>query len=563
MPGFRLRPFLRANSGAISVVSALSLFMLLAIAALVVDTGALYFARRDQQAVTDAAALAAVQDPVEAASIAAAVFTRNNYQGQTLTVSAGTYTANETVSAESRFSPAGSDMNAVRVRASLPGRAYFAGFFGLTSPTLVTESTAARVPTTSFGAGTRLAELNAGLLNSLLGQLWGSSVSLSLLDYQALTNTDVDALQFLTALATRASVSGSYQQLANANVTTGQLLDALVEVAGTASGPDAPAALVALKSLQAQLPGAPAMALSNVIDFSPLAGRSIGGIASMDGTGLRLNLMSLLSAGARTVAAGHLVNLGTSLTVPVTNSSVGVRLAVGNQMAQISAGKVGSTIRTAQVRLALTATILNITLAGIPLPRIEVPIYLEAASGQATLTAMPCRRGSTLTQIAAATGATSLQFGEVSDAALQNFAVAVTPVAKPVIDIPLLGIPIQVGISGTTNIASTGPTTLSFTQAEIDAGTVKSAPNGSATPFNTLSTSLSLTPVILGNAGLLAGTLNALLSTLLTALNPVVVNLVGLLDAPVNALMTSLGLQLGIVDVRVFDARCRVPTLVG
>lgn len=562
MPGFHVRIFLRDSSGAISAVSALSLFMLLAIAGLVIDSGALYFARRDQQAVTDAAAMAAVQKPADASAIAAAVFSRNNYQGQTLTVAAGTYTADEAISAASRFASPGTDVNAVRVRASLPRYAHFAGLFGLSAPTIITESTAARMPTTSFGAGTRLAALNAGLLNSLLGQLWGSGVSLSLIDYQALTSTDVDALTFLTALATRANVSGSYQQLANTSVTTGQILGALVEVAGNASGPSAPAALVALKSLELQLPASPAMTLSHVIDLSPLHGRSIGGVAGIDGTGLQLNLMSVLSASARTVAAGRLVNLGTALTVPVTNSSISTRLAVGSQMAQIAAGRVGSTIRTAQIRLALTATITSVNLVAAT-ATVQVPIYLEAASGQATLTAMPCQTGGTLAQIAASTGATSLQFGTVSDAALQDFSVPVTPVAAPVVAISLLGIPIRANVSGATNVASSGPTTLSFTQAEIDAGTVKSAPYASATPFNTLSSSLSLSTTILGNPGILAGTLNSLLSSLLSALNPVVISLVALLDPPVNALMTSLGLQLGIIDVRTFDVRCRVPTLVG
>ncbi len=46
-------------------------------------------------------------------------------------------------------------------------------------------------------------------------------------------------------------------------------------------------------------------------------------------------------ASARTVAGGRLVNLGTALTVPVTNSSISTRLVVGSQMAQVSAGKVG------------------------------------------------------------------------------------------------------------------------------------------------------------------------------------------------------------------------------
>ncbi len=104
MPGFQISAVSGTTAAAlISVISALSLFMLLAIAALIIDTGALYFQRRDQQAVTDAAALAAVQNPANAAAIAADVFSRNSYQGQALTVNAGTYTADEAVSAAGAF----------------------------------------------------------------------------------------------------------------------------------------------------------------------------------------------------------------------------------------------------------------------------------------------------------------------------------------------------------------------------------------------------------------------------------------------------------------------------
>jgi uncharacterized membrane protein len=67
----------------------------------------------------------------------------------------------------------------------------------------------------------------------------------------------------------------------------------------------------------------------------------------------------------------------------------------------------------------------------------------------------------------------------------------------------------------------------------------------------------------LGNPGLLAGLLNSQLNTLTAALQPVVANLVRQLDSPSNNLLTTLGLQLGITDVRVFDAKCRTPTLEG
>lgn len=555
------------------MVAALSITILLAIAAIVVDTGSLYFARRNLQSANDAAALAAVQNPGSADAVAAAVFARNGYSGTTLTVTTGVYTADESLSAENRFAAANSGINAVRVRATMQQPSYFAPLFGLAQgSTLTTQATAARLPTASFGAGTRLAQLNGGLMNSLLGQLFGSSLSLSLVDYQALLSTNVDALTFFNQLATNINVTGSYQQLASANVTMGQIITALAETTATAGAVngDATGALIALQSLQLQLAGGTQVQLSSVIDLSPLSGRTIGGIAPGDGQGLQLNLLSLLSAGARSEASGRTVNMGTALSVPVTNSSVSTRLAVGSQMAQVSDAHVGSSIQTSQIRIAMTATLTNVNL-GVATVTVQVPVYLESASGLATLIATPCVSGGTLAQIDGTSGATTVRFGTVSDAALKDFSASVTPVATPIVSTTLsvgtpplnLLIPIQVNVTGTSSVAASGPQTLSFSQAEIDAGTVKSVPNGGATPFAALGSGMTFSTSILGNPGGLAGLLNTQLSTLTTALNPVVNNLLVQLDAPTGSLMATLGLGLGVLDVRVFDVSCRTPTLVG
>jgi len=143
------------KSGAISVIAALSIMMLLALAALVIDAGSLYFARRSLQATNDAAALAAVQDWNNANAVAAGVFAQNGYSGQSLTVTTGTYTPDESLDADARFVPSGSDVNAVRVIATLQQPNYLGSIFGLPSlSALTTRAVAARVPTADFGAGT-------------------------------------------------------------------------------------------------------------------------------------------------------------------------------------------------------------------------------------------------------------------------------------------------------------------------------------------------------------------------------------------------------------------------
>src|ERR1700722_4618869 len=167
MSVYQRRCFLRDQGGAISIIAALSLMMLMAIAAIVIDVGSLYFARRALQSTNDAAALAAVQDPANASDVAAFVFPQNGYSGQNLAVTTGVYAPDESLSVSNRFTAGGSAVNAVRVIATVQQHNYFASLFGLSNlSTLQTQAIAARVPTASFGVGTQLAELNGGLINS-------------------------------------------------------------------------------------------------------------------------------------------------------------------------------------------------------------------------------------------------------------------------------------------------------------------------------------------------------------------------------------------------------------
>ncbi|HVU21233.1 MAG TPA: TadG family pilus assembly protein [Rhizomicrobium sp.] len=557
------RGFVRDETGAVSVFTAISIAMLLAIAAIVIDVGALFFARRSLQSVNDAAALAAVQAPSQAAAVAQSVFARNGYVGEQLTVTEGIYTPDESLSAEARFVPSETGVNAVRVGARIEKAGYFTDLFGLSRfIPLTTVSTATRIPAATFGAGTRLAELNGGLLNAILGRLWGSNISLTLVDYQALLTTNVDALTFLDQLAVDCHITGTYSELASADVTVGQVIQALVETtqAGAANG-DTAAALVALKALALQIGGGATMRLSDIVDIAPLLPRSIGSIHEGKETGLGLNIMGLLSASARNAAANGTIDLGTAISVPVLNTSVSARLAAGNKMAQIADAQVGSTIHTGQIRMALTVTMTNVDL-GVLVASVVLPIYLEVATGQAELTAMPCQSGGTLVDIDAASKLTTLGFGTVSDSALSDFSQPVTPVAAPIINATLLGIPIQVNVAGSAGVNGSGPDMLSFSQDDIDSGTIKSPGNADLTPFDDLSANMTFSTTILGQPGLLAGLLNTQLKALVAALAPVMRNVVTQLNTPVNSALTTLGVQLGTIDVRVFDAKCKTPTLV-
>jgi uncharacterized membrane protein len=407
--------------------------------------------------------------------------------------------------------------------------------------------------------GTRLAELNGGIVNSLLGAAWGSSVSLSAFDYQSLLATNVSLFAFLDNLSTDIAPGLTYQQLADTNVTMNQVLQALIE---TTDAGGADQASLALQSLLANLPAGTAMPLGDIVDFSGLYGRSVGGVIEVADDNPSVNAFGLLMAGTQNTLAGQVTDIGTGVSVPLSNTSVATRIATNKPMAYVANARPGRSLQSAQVRIALTATLTDIDLL-VTSAKIQVPLYLEMAPGEAKLTDMPCVPGDVRAMMAARSGALSLQFGTVTDAALRDFSRPVTPATAPILDISLLGIPIQVRASGSAKALDSQTMPVPFTQNDIDNGRVKSVGNGGGAPFAALADDLTLSTSILGNPGLVGLLFNDQLDTLTGALKPVVAGLLDKLDDPVNALLTTLGLQLGIIDLRMYDARCRVPTLVG
>src|SRR5882762_11483165 len=104
------------------------------------------------------------------------------------------------------------------------------------------------------GAGPRLASVDSSrsvLLNALLGDLLGASVSLTVADWNAIAQGDVNLASYLNALQAQVGVSNPSQAL-SANATLAQLVSAMA-VAAQADGNTAMAN--ALSTLQPQVAG--------------------------------------------------------------------------------------------------------------------------------------------------------------------------------------------------------------------------------------------------------------------------------------------------------------------
>lgn len=571
MSGPSLKPcapfkrFIRDQEGVASIVAALLMLLGLGFGVLTLDVGHLYLEKRRLQGAVDAAALAAAGDPANAATIAANVLTKNGY-AQTATVVTGAYTPDPALPIASRLNtnPA-AQKNAVRVTQTASISGYLATVIGGSLLSNVTATaTATQSPVVSFSAGTGLASLSNGQLNAVLGGLLGTTLTLSLVNYQALANTNVDALTFMDQLATQAGVSaGTYGDLANTSITMGQMVAAIRTALTIHPSGNNSAALDALNLIGLQTPATVAATTGNIVNTALWQKRQVGTIVQQVPGQVALNLFDLVGAMARAYGSGHLVDVGTAISVPVTNSSVTTHLSLGSPMTSVALAPVGTSIATAQARLALTATVTNVNL-GIASAAISLPVYLTLASGTATVTAIPCQTGGTMATITAAAQAATAQIGVVSDTDLKNF--ASNPVIQPagIVTISVLGIPVAIAASGSSSVAAGAPTAEDFTQADITAGTVKSASgSGAGTVISGLVPNLTLTTTLLSSGGILTTTINNTLNaTILPLLRPVLVSLLSALDAPVDTLLRSLGLRLGVIDTVVHGVRCGTPTLV-
>lgn len=565
-----LQRFMRNEDGVISVMAVGALVLALAIAMIVIDTGSMYAARRYQQAATDAAALGAVrqlQSAQTTESVAATVLDINGYDADDLEVVRGIYSPNPSVLPADRFQPEGagvdeSELNAVRITKTSESPTYFARIFGFGDSTNIqTQSIAAYTKYVSFSAGTRLASLDEGLANQVLGGLLGTTVNLSLVDYTSLANADIDALAFLDALATEVGLDAgtdTYGDLLETTATVGDILDAAIEVLnGETFEGDPSVAKVALQSALLPIQNA-SIPLDQLLGAAPILDRTIGSIQSLTRSEVPYNLLDLLTGTAMILGQGEAVGFSTNLNLG-SLASVSGTISVGAPMAHMAIGKVGDSVQTSQVTVQLNATIDTGILALVD-SRIEVPIYISAAEGTATVRSIPCLSGSTLTTLGAQTGAATVRYGTASDTQPK-----IAEIQAKLFSLgPTLHL-LDVYVSGEVSVAGGGEVPVNFTQDDIDNNEMKTV-SSDTTLFSRLGSAASFELVALPGFGGLSSLLSILgslvtntLSSLLTAITQALVPL----DTVVNSLLTTLGVKLGAMDMTVHGAKCRAPTLVS
>ncbi|WP_080411495.1 TadG family pilus assembly protein [Burkholderia ubonensis] len=644
-PAGRDRVRMRGQRGAVSVLA--TVWVLVALVTLgAIDIGNLFFQRRDLQRIADLSALAAVQslDPSDTscgtANTAALNNARANETSNTVTTGAPARGQDQVAATCGRwdpqvyagqpayFAPAASGMtqfNATQVTVTRTMRYSFLGvvsMLGAGPGTMSATATARASAIDTFSISATLASVDPVWLNGILSALLGTSVSLTLADYQALAGANIKLLGISTALG-----AGTVNGLVDLSVTVPTLIGNLSAYvgalqAGGANGPGYVAQLQAASTALGKLAGASVGNTTVVVANAPNALLNISLGNPQSGADAQVNLLDLLTTAAQVAAynKGHAVSLNTGVTLPLGASGfnvVSLQLQVLNPPS-IAVGEAGllpnGTWRT-QASSAQIGVYLNVQTPSIPitgalglsglidltLSGINLPIYLLVGGpAVASLAATKCGSATTpsTTTIVATPGIAKLCISAPPSGTLNLSNVSTCP---PAGTLQLLNLqastlsspPVSLGVSASISnpvLQIVGTASSSAPYAGYPSATPYhfcNAPAGLATPVScgsgwvspsTASSPNSYWTTYVNNLGASLGTalgninLNAItilgvpipLGPLLNAIGSLVLQpVLSALDAVLVPILGLLGVQVGQATVHQISLTCNAAQLVN
>lgn len=319
------RRFAADERGNIAIIGAGLMTLVIGCAARGVDIGSIFADRRRAQGAADLAAIVAASNLTNATSAASATVVSNNYPASALvSVQLGAHTANPAISPPSRFvTPAVGTAHAARVTLQTQTPLYFARYLtGTNQFSVTTTATASSTALASFSIGSRLLSLNGGLINTMLGSMLGTTLSLQAMDYQNLINARIDALDFLTALASRINLTGATDDsVLTSNVKVGDIVAAALTTQQTTNG--ANSATTALSTISHAVTGlSTKITPGSLIDLGPYDSLTTG---QKPKVGVSMSVYDLLNATGQVANGTNKIATSVNLGLSGVVSASGVR----------------------------------------------------------------------------------------------------------------------------------------------------------------------------------------------------------------------------------------------
>lgn len=398
--------------GAIGIMAAGTLLLALICLALVIDTGRLYLEQRKLQRVVDSAALeTATQSGMCGSQVAgqiqafATTSAANNGfvpgSGDSLVATLGTVSLDSGYGgSDSRrsFTAGGNFADSVQVRATrtVPSSLILnvaSLFTGATAnTTLSAQAVARRKAMAALSAGSGVLSLDTGnsaLLNSLLGGLLGTSINLDAVTYKGIAGANVSLLalsQQLKAAGVNLDV-GKVDSLLGANVSAAQLLQAMVNAADASQVAGVNTSLLRTALASINVPTAQ-LTLGQIL--SVVAPDSVRDTALNAG----VNLFDLLMATALVANKSHALTIpAQTLAIPGVASQTLTLTVISPP--QIAIGYPGKNsdgswrTQATSTQVSLDAKV-RVDLLNLKLVTADVDLKVDIAKGTAALESIKC-----------------------------------------------------------------------------------------------------------------------------------------------------------------------------
>lgn len=558
--------FLARSGGNVAILTSFILPVAILFCGLIIDKASVHIDQRKLQNAVDMAAISAASDINSADRLAQAVLTDNGFRpasrienpdpdlpdletsATTSRVEKGRYTADVNIPVSQRFQAGALPYNAVRVTAEHTGRYPF-NPLNKADPVYSRSAVATLTPQVAYSIGSRLASIDEGLANQLLGELTGSEISLVLMDYRALASAEVSALGFLDSLATTANLTAvTYNDVIDASVTLNQVATAL----STMTNGDTSTSLQRFSA--SVLNSTHKIPLRNIINPGPAGNLRLGEGSSRFATSL--GVMELIGASAIFANGESQIDLDLSASVPEFVSAT-LAIVIGEPSQHSGWFRIGSNgdiLHTAQTRLKLIANIGAGDLEEDAI--ISLPLYAELAYAEAAVSDASCAYNQPLSKsatILARPGVVRMWIGEEEDATFSNFGKTIQPAHATLVNLEL----VRVKAKAATEMSNQNSTRLSFSAAEISNGTTKTVSTSqfSGVLTSSLLDSLDLKVETLGLGLSLPGGVGTKLADLLETKTAA-------LDTILSTTLETLGIGLGEADVRVHAVQCSLASLV-
>lgn len=544
--------FILDSDGNIAILAGFILPVLISASALAIDLASAYLERRTAQSVVDLAAINAANFLDNAEAAAQATLDANKIgKINALVVTKGNYTADPAIASNARFKPGQLPFNAVQVSLSKDAQLYFARTFTKAPFEIRVAAVAGAANEATFSLGSRLAALRGGVANQILNKLLGTSVELSVMDYEQLASAEVRVDDFLNAVDAGADLhAATFTDVLNANVTMNDIVAAASSVASSNGEQSASLVLKHLTGTFSSAQKVPLAALVNLGDYATLeTGKRAPGLAST------VAILDILRACATVANGEHQVTVDLNLGLP-SIAAVSVDLVIGERQQHapwISIGQQGASVSTSQTKLRIVAQVLGT--GALKDVSIRLPIFLELAYADATLTGVTCRTSDAdrAATVSVKPGIARAAIADVTNSEMLDTGMWQTLRKAEIIRTPLL----KVLAKAVVDVGSQHPTTLEFDQSDVDRNKIKRA--------NTNTVVASLVSSLLDKTTFDITALGLINLSLVTpdAVRAILKPAAATLDPVVSEILKTLGVSLGEADVGVHGIRCGGSNLAG